>query len=74
MTFEHQHRARHSRASRCFFPFNFYLRKGYRIDALELRCESPLDSQEVQPVHPKGDQPGIFTGSTDAEAAIFLVT
>ena len=30
-----------------------------RIDALELWCplESPLDCKEIQPVHPKGDQP-----------------
>ena len=32
-----------------------------RIDALELLCwsktlESPLDSKEIQPVHPKGNQ------------------
>ena len=36
----------------------------WRIDALELWCwrrktlESPLDCKEIQPVHPKGDQPG----------------
>ena len=30
--------------------------------------ENPLDCKEIQPVHPKGDQPGIFTGRTDAEA------
>ena len=30
--------------------------------------ESPLDCKEIQPVHPKGDQSGIFTGRTDAEA------
>ena len=32
-----------------------------RIDAFELWCwrrpESPLDCKEIQPVHPKGDQP-----------------
>ena len=33
-----------------------------RTDAFELWCwrktlESPLDSKEIQPVHPKGDQP-----------------
>ena len=31
--------------------------------------ESPLDSKEIQPVHPKGNQSWIFTGRTDAEAA-----
>ena len=30
--------------------------------------ESPLDCQEIQPVHPKGDQPWVFIGRTDAEA------
>ena len=29
--------------------------------------EGPLDSKEIQPVHPKGDQSWIFTGRTDAE-------
>ena len=39
-----------------------------KTDAFELWCwrrlESPLDSKEIQPVHPKG----IFIGRTDAEA------
>ena len=30
-------------------------------------CES-LGLQEIQPVHPKGDQSWVFTGRTDAEA------
>ena len=30
--------------------------------------ESPLDCKEIQPVHPKGNQPWIFIGRTDAEA------
>ena len=30
--------------------------------------ESPLDCKEIQPVHPKGSQSGIFIGRTDAEA------
>ena len=29
--------------------------------------ESPLDSKEIRPVNPKGDQSWIFTGRTDAE-------
>ena len=29
---------------------------------------SPLDSKEIKPVNPKGNQPWIFTGRTDAEA------
>ena len=35
---------------------------------LENTLESPLDSEEIQPVHPKGNQSWIFTGRTDAEA------
>ena len=30
--------------------------------------DSPLDCKEIQPVYPKGNQPGIFTRRTDAEA------
>ena len=47
----------------------------WSIDAFELWCwrrlESPLDSKEIQPVNPKGNQPWIFIGMTDAEAPIF---
>ena len=35
---------------------------------LEKTLESPLDCKEIQPVHPKGNQPWIFIGRTDAEA------
>ena len=31
---------------------------------------SPLDSKEIKPVNPKGNQPRIFIGRTDAEALI----
>ena len=34
----------------------------------EKTLESPLDSKEIQPVHPKGNQHWIFIGRTDAEA------
>ena len=34
---------------------------------LEKTLESPLDCKEIKPVHPKGNQPRIFTGRTDAE-------
>jgi len=34
---------------------------------LKKTLESPLDIKEIQPVHPKGDQPWIFIGRTDAE-------
>ena len=35
---------------------------------LEKTLESHLDSKEIQPVHPKGNQSWIFIGRTDAEA------
>ena len=35
---------------------------------LEKTLESPLDSKEIKPVNPKGNQPRIFIGRTDAEA------
>ena len=35
---------------------------------LEKILESPLNSKEIQPVHPQGNQPWIFIGRTDAEA------
>ena len=34
---------------------------------LEKTLESPLDSKKIKPVNPKGNQPLIFTGRTDAE-------
>ena len=43
-----------------------------RIDALELWClrrfSSILDSKEIKPVNPKGNQPWIFIGRLEAEA------
>ena len=43
-----------------------------RIDAFELwlekTIESLLDCQEIQPVHPKGDQSWVLIGRTDVEA------
>ena len=45
-----------------------------RIDAFELwlekTLESSLDSKEIQPVHPKGDQFWVFIGRTDVEAKL----
>ena len=38
------------------------------IVVLEKTLESPLDWKEIQPVHPKGNQPWMFIGRTDAEA------
>ena len=43
-----------------------------RLDAFKLVLEkilqSPLDCKEIQPVHPKGDQPWVFFGRIDAKA------
>ena len=45
-----------------------------RIDGFELvlekTLESPLDCKEIKSVNPKGNQPWIFIGRTDAEALI----
>ena len=35
---------------------------------LEKTLESPLDFKEIKPVQPKGNQPWLFTGRTDAAA------
>ena len=45
----------------------------WRIDAFELLVlkksfESPLDSKEIKPVNPKGNQSWIFIERTDADA------
>ena len=32
--------------------------------------KSPLDSKEIEPVNPKGNQPSVFIGRTDAEAPL----
>ena len=37
---------------------------------LEKTIESPLDSKDIKPFNPKGNQPWIFIGRTDAEASI----
>ena len=37
-------------------------------NVLEKTLESPLDSKEIKPVNPKGNQSWIFIGRTDAEA------
>ena len=35
---------------------------------LEKTLESPLDCEEIQPVHPKGNQSWIFSGRTDVDS------
>ena len=39
----------------------------FQTVVLEKTLESPLDSKESEPVHPKGNQSWIFIGRTDAE-------
>ena len=36
----------------------------------EKTLESPLDCKEIKPVNPKGNQPWIFIGRTDAETEV----
>jgi len=40
----------------------------FQIVVLVKTLESPLDSREIKPVHPKGNQSWIFIGRADAEA------
>ena len=40
----------------------------FRTMVLEKTLESPLGSKEIKPVNPKGNQPWIFIGRTDAKA------
>ena len=40
---------------------------------LEKTLESLLDSKEIKPVNPKGTQPRIFIGRTDAEAEVSIL-
>ena len=40
----------------------------FQAVVLEKTLESPLDRKEIKQVNPKGNQPWIFIGRTDAEA------
>ena len=42
----------------------------FQTVVLEKALESPLDGKEIGPVNPRGNQPWIFTGRTEAEAPI----
>ena len=63
----------------CFFPVVMHgceltMKKTehQRTDAfrlvLDTTLESPLSSKEIKPVNPKGNQPWLYIGRTDAEA------
>ena len=43
------------------------------IVVLEKSLENPLDSKEMKPVNPKGNQPWTFTGRTDTEAEASII-
>ena len=47
----------------CWVPKNWC----FWIVVLEKTLESPLDNEEIQPLHPKGNQSWVFTGRTDVE-------
>ena len=40
----------------------------FQTVVLKKTLESPLDSKEIQLLHPKGDQSWVFIGRTDVEA------
>ena len=40
---------------------------------LDKTLESPLDFKEIQPVHPKGDQPWVFNGRIDVEGETLIL-
>ena len=42
----------------------------FQIVVLEKTLESALDSEEIKPFNPKGNQPWIFIGRADAEASV----
>ena len=49
-----------------------------RTDAFELWCwrrllRSPLDCKEIKPVNPKGNQPKLFFGRTDAVSEALIL-
>ena len=55
-------------------PFHRLVASFYSLDAFELwwwkRLQSPLDSKEIKPVNPRGNQPWTVIGRTDAEAEV----
>ena len=47
---------------------SWVLKNWFLTVVLEKTLESPLDSKEIEPVHPKENQSWIFIGKSDAEA------
>ena len=56
-----QHRARHG-----WKQLEAFI--GHPLNVPQKTLESPLSCKEIKPDNPKGNQPWIFTGRTDAEA------
>ena len=58
-----------------FAPLYFELLKmlHFWTVVLEKTLERPLDSKDIKPVDPKGNQPWIFIGRTDAEAEAVIL-
>ena len=52
----------------CSAPLGNSISLCFRTMVLEKTLESPLDSKEIKPVNPNGNQPWIFIGRTDPEA------
>ena len=52
----------------CWTIKKAWVLKNYAFEFLEKTLESPLDIKEIKSVNPKGNQPWIFIGRTDAEA------
>ena len=49
------------------------LKKCFLTVVLDKALESPLDSKEIKPVSPKGNQPWIFIGRTDTEVEALIL-
>ena len=48
--------------------YNVYAKELMLLNlVLEKTLESPLNCKEIKPVNPKGNQPKVFIGRTDAE-------
>ena len=45
----------------------------FQTTVLEKTLESPLDCKDIKPVNPKGNQPWIVIGRTDAEAGTSII-
>ena len=45
----------------------------FQTVVLDKTLESPLDCKEIKPVNPKGNQPQIFIGRTDAEVEALIL-